>query len=61
VDGSDVGIVDDCDGHFQHLNLTAGPHHIDVRAPGYGAFDIDVSIQWHHTTEYRNRLQPVAP
>jgi hypothetical protein len=32
-----------------------------VRAPEYGAFDIDVSIQWHHTTEYRNRLQPVAP
>jgi hypothetical protein len=61
VDGYYVGIVDDFDGHFQHLNLTAGPHHIDVRAPGYDAFGIDVTIQPHHTTEYRNRLQPVAP
>jgi hypothetical protein len=61
VDGFYVGVVDDFDGHFQHLTLSAGPHRIDVRAPGYNALGLDVSIQSHHTTEYRDTLQPVAP
>jgi hypothetical protein len=61
VDGYYAGMVDDFDGHFQHLTLTAGPHQIDVRAPGYDALGIDVSIQPHHTTEYRSTLRPAAP
>ena len=60
VDGDYAGIVDDFDGLFQHLNLTPGPHHIDVRAPGYDVFGLDVSIQPYHTTEYRGQLQPAA-
>ena len=45
ADGYYVGIVDDFDGVFQHLNLTAGPHHIEIRAPGWPAsvaFDVNV-------------------
>jgi PEGA domain-containing protein len=60
VDGGYVGLVDDFDGVFHHLNLTAGPHHIDVHAPGYDAFGLDVIIQPHHTTEYQGGLQPAT-
>jgi hypothetical protein len=45
ADGYYVGIVNDFDGVFQHMNLEAGPHHIEIEAPGYDepiAFDIMV-------------------
>ena len=57
VDGSFAGIVDDFDGHFQQLTLTAGPHHIEVRAPGYLPLTFDVAIQPRRTTKYRGALQ----
>jgi hypothetical protein len=57
VDGYFAGIVDDFNGHFQRLKLTAGPHHIEVRAAGYQPFTFDVTIQPRHTTEYRGALQ----
>jgi hypothetical protein len=56
VDGYYAGIVDDFNGHFHHLNLTPGPHHVEIRAPGYEPLAIDVSIEAHHTTEYRGAL-----
>jgi hypothetical protein len=44
VDGNYVGIVDDFDGAFQHLNLEAGRHRVELHAPGLTpiAFDVDV-------------------
>ena len=57
VDGYYAGIVDDFDGLFQHLTLVPGPHRVEVRAPGYLTLVFDVSIQAHHTTEYRGALQ----
>jgi hypothetical protein len=57
VDGYFAGIVDDFNGHFQQLKLTAGPHRVEVRAPGYLPLVFDVSIQPRHTTEYRDALQ----
>jgi hypothetical protein len=54
ADGYYVGIVDDFDGVFQHLNLEAGPHHIEVRLPGYNdAVEFDVAIQPGRTTTFR--------
>ncbi len=54
ADGYYVGIVDDFDGVFQHLNLEAGPHQIEVRLPGYdGAIAFDVVIQPGRTITYR--------
>ena len=54
ADGYYVGIVDDFDGVFQHLNLEAGPHHIEVRLPGYnGAVEFDVAIQPGRTITFR--------
>ena len=37
ADGYYVGIVNDFDGVFQHLNLEAGPHQIEIREPGFAA------------------------
>ena len=54
ADGYYVGIVDDFDGLFQHLNLEAGPHRIEVRLPGYDdAITFDVVIQPGRTITYR--------
>jgi hypothetical protein len=59
VDGYYAGIVDDFDGHFQHLRLTPGAHHIKVEgASGSESLAFDVVIQAHHTTEYRGTLLP---
>ena len=57
VDGYFAGLVDDFNGHFQQLKLAAGPHRVEVRAPGYAPLVFDVSIQPRHTTEYRGTLQ----
>jgi hypothetical protein len=54
ADGYYVGIVNDFDGIFQHLNLEAGPHTIEIRLPGYNdAIRFDVVIQPGRTITYR--------
>jgi hypothetical protein len=45
VDGYYVGIVDDFDGAFQHLDLEAGPHQIEIRAPGRPPAQFSVNVQ----------------
>jgi len=57
VDGYFAGVVDDFNGRFHQLKLTAGAHRIEVRAPGYEPLTFDVSIQPRHTTEYRGALR----
>ena len=57
VDGYYAGIVDDFDGHFQRLTLTAGPHHVEIRAAGYPPLIVDVMIEPGRTTDYRGALQ----
>ena len=61
VDGYYAGIVDDFNGHFQHLEVTPGPHHVEIRASGYEPVWFDVNIQPHVTREYRSTLVPVPP
>jgi len=58
VDGSYAGVVDDFDGHFQHLNLPPGGHHIEVRAQGFAPLTFDTYIQPDHTTDYKGQLTP---
>jgi hypothetical protein len=54
ADGYYVGIVNDFDGVFQHLNLEAGPHRIEIRVPGYDdVVAFDVNIQPGRTITYR--------
>jgi hypothetical protein len=53
ADGYYVGIVDDFDGIFQHVNLEAGPHHIEIEEPGYEAAGFDVVVQPGRTITFR--------
>ena len=53
ADGYYVGIVNDFDGIFQHLNLEAGPHRIAIVDPGLPPITFDVIIQPGRTMTYR--------
>jgi len=53
ADGYYVGIVDDFDGIFQHMNLEAGPHHIEVAWGGYQPMAFDVYVRPGETTTFR--------
>ncbi len=55
VDNYVAGAVDDFDGHFQHLDLVAGPHHIEMRASGYTSVQFDVNIESNQTIAYRGK------
>jgi hypothetical protein len=45
VDGYYMGVVDDFDGPFQHLNLQAGAHRIEIRPQGAPPVAFDVNVQ----------------
>jgi len=60
VDGYYVGIVDDFSGRH-HLNLSPGEHHVQLRIQGFKSAEVDVMIQSHHTTTYRDALVRTPP
>ena len=63
ADGYYVGIVDDFDGVFQHLNLEVGPHHIEIQLDGYAPVAFDVNIRPGETITFRTDpsfFQPVG-
>jgi hypothetical protein len=53
ADGYYVGIVDDFDGVFQHVNLEAGQHRIEVRARDVEPISFDVYVQPGRTITLR--------
>lgn len=57
VDGYYTGIVDDYDGFFQRLRMEAGPHRIDIEAPGFEGLTFDVRVDPRRTTTYRGTLK----
>ena len=57
ADGHYVGIVNDFDGVFQHLNLEAGPHQIEIRAAGYPPVEFDVDVRPGQTLTYHADLR----
>ena len=61
VDGYYTGIVDDFNGVFRHLTLTAGPHSIEIRKPGFETLAVNVYVQPRQTIRYRETMQPVQP
>jgi hypothetical protein len=52
ADGYFVGLVDDFDGIFQHMNLEAGPHRIEIDL-GYDAIEFNVYVRPGETTTFR--------
>lgn len=56
VDGYFAGTVDDYDGIFQRLTLTAGAHRVEIRAPGYQSHSFEVQIVPGETITYRGDL-----
>jgi hypothetical protein len=55
ADGYYVGIVDDFDGVFQHLELEPGAHRIEIRGPGLPPTAFDVNIQPGRTITFHVR------
>jgi Ni/Co efflux regulator RcnB len=53
ADGYYVGIVNDFDGIFQHMNLEAGPHHIEIEVRGSQGIAFDVYVRPGETTTFR--------
>jgi hypothetical protein len=58
ADGYYMGVVNDFDGIFQHMNLQAGPHHIEVVEQGFEPIAFDVNVQPGQTTTFRAQMQP---
>ena len=57
VDGYYVGVVNDFDGVLQRLRIEAGPHRIEIRAPGFEPLTFDVRVRWDETTNLEGELQ----
>jgi hypothetical protein len=57
VDGYYAGVVDDYDGVFQHLNLEAGSHRIEIEVPGYPPMAVDVFVEPGRTITYHARIR----
>ncbi len=58
VDGYYVGLVDHFDGVFQRLRLQEGPHHVEVRHPGFQSLELEVLIVARSKVTYEARLEP---
>ena len=56
AEGNYAGIVDDFDGAFQHLNLEAGQHRIEIHAPGLTPVAFDVVVQPGQTITLRAEI-----
>jgi hypothetical protein len=57
ADGYYVGVVDDFDGAFQHLNLQAGPHRVESRDPRFPTVTFEVNVQPGQTITYHAGIQ----
>lgn len=59
VDGNYVGVVDDFDGVFQRLHVQAGPHRIEIRAPGCEPMRFDVRVETDQTLTFTGELKRI--
>lgn len=57
VDDHSVGTVGDFTPSTQPLGLSAGRHHVEIRAPGYRTMSFDVDIIPGQVIPYRGELQ----
>ena len=57
VDGSQVGLVRDFSDPSRPLSLSAGPHRVELQAPGYVPMIFDVDIVAGQVIPYRGELR----
>jgi PEGA domain-containing protein len=60
VDGNYVGIVEDFGLRGRPLELTIGPRHVELRAPGYETVTFDLNITANQVSRYRGDLQRIT-
>lgn len=58
VDGTYYGQVDHYDGAFQHLDLAAGTHKVEIRASGYQTLQLEMRVLPGKTITYTGELKP---
>ena len=61
VDGFYVGLVRDFHRSGAGLNLAAGWHRLEFRAPGYETPAVNVTIEPNRTATYQGELKPTRP
>lgn len=59
VDGYYVGEVDSFDGIFQKLQIDAGAHRVEIRAPGYETVQFEVMVLAGETVTYKGDLRRI--
>ena len=52
ADGYYAGTVEDFDGAFQHLDLEAGPHRLEIREQGQQPISVEVNVRPGETITY---------
>jgi len=57
VDGFYVGLAEEFGLRGRALDLTAGPHHVELRAPGYETLTFSVMIESSGIVRYRGDMQ----
>jgi len=60
VDGTYYGRVDHYDGAFQHLDLRAGTHRVEIRANGYQPIEFQVRVLPGRSITYNGEMKPVV-
>jgi len=56
ADGWPMGIVESFSGYYNHLDLPAGLHQIEIVAPDYEPLAVEVIVTPGRTTTYRGTL-----
>ena len=57
ADGYYAGVVNDFDGTFQHLDLQAGVHQIEIRPAGQPPISVDVNVTPGQTVTYHANVR----
>jgi PEGA domain len=57
VDGFYAGVVGDFSGYYHHLDVTAGPHQVDILLDGYQPQTLTIVVPPGRTTTHRGTLE----